>query len=190
MHQLLTGQTRLPGFDGSWKAAELNLLCSMKSGESITSEHIDQSSAYPCYGGNGIRGFTARFTHEGSYVLIGRQGALCGNVVVANGRFFASEHAVVVSARAAVDVRWLAYVLKRMNLNQYSESSAQPGLSVSKILKLSVSCPPTEAEQSAIAAALADMDDELRAFETRRNKTGALKQAMMHELLTGRIRLI
>lgn len=190
MQQLLTGQTRLPGFDGPWKAAELNLLCSMKSGESITSEHIDQSSTYPCYGGNGIRGFTSRFTHEGSYVLIGRQGALCGNVVVANGRFFASEHAVVVSARAAVNVRWLAHVLKRMNLNQYSESSAQPGLSVSKILKLSVGCPPTEAEQSAIAAVLADMDDELGVLETRLNKTRALKQAMMQELLTGRIRLI
>lgn len=190
MQQLLTGQTRLPGFDGSWKAAELSLLCSMKSGESITSEHIDQSSTYPCYGGNGVRGFTARFTHEGSYVLIGRQGALCGNVVVANGRFFASEHAVVVSARAAVDVRWLAHVLKRMNLNQHSESSAQPGLSVSKILKLSVSFPPTEAEQSAIAAVLADMDDELGVLETRLNKTRALKQAMMQELLTGRIRLV
>ena len=77
-----------------------------------------------------------------------------------------------------------------MNLNQYSESSAQPGLSVSKILILEIDVPPTKAEQTAIADVLTDMDAELTALEQRREKTRALKQAMMQELLTGRTRLV
>lgn len=190
MQQLLTGQTRLLGFSDNWEQQPLDKLCAMKSGNAITSADIDQYSDYPCYGGNGLRGYTSHFTHDGMYVLIGRQGALCGNVFGAEGQFFASEHAIVVTPSADSDVRWLTYALKRMNLNQYSESSAQPGLSVSKLLKLEVFAPPTKDEQSAISTVLADMDNELAAFEQRLAKTRDLKQAMMQELLTGKTRLV
>lgn len=190
MQQLLTGHTRLPGFYGDWNVTQLSAVCSMKSGEGITSAHIDLFSQYPCYGGNGLRGFASRFTHEGAYALIGRQGALCGNVIGVEGRFFASEHAIVATARPQTDIRWLTYVLGEMRLNQYTESSAQPGLSVSKLLTLHVVVPPTRDEQSAIAEVLSDMDAEIEALEARRDKTRALKQAMMQELLVGRTRLI
>jgi type I restriction enzyme, S subunit len=190
MQQLLTGQTRLPGFHGEWEVKSLAATCSMKSGEGITSAKIDQYSQYPCYGGNGLRGFTSRFTHEGRYALIGRQGALCGNVFGVDGQFFASEHAIVVTASERTDIGWLTYVLGSMNLNQYSESSAQPGLSVSKISTLDIAVPPTKDEQTAIAGALSDMDAELSALGARRDKTRALKQGMMQELLTGKTRLV
>ena len=204
MQQLLTGQTRLPGFETKrgykqtemgvipqdWETATLSALSSMKSGEGITSTNIDQFSKYPCYGGNGLRGFTTRFTHDGRYALVGRQGALCGNVVGVEGKFFASEHAIVVTASPRTDIRWLTLVLGEMHLNQYSESSAQPGLSVSKILSLIIACPLSKAEQTAIAEVLSDMDAELAALEQRRDKTNALKQGMMQELLTGRTRLV
>ena len=189
MQELLTGQRRLPGFAGDWEVKSLAEICSMKSGDAITNANIDQFSNYPCYGGNGIRGFTSRFTHDGNYALIGRQGALCGNVFSVKGRFFASEHAVVVTASAKTDIHWLTYILEKMNLNQYSESSAQPGLSVSKILDLNVIVPPTKAEQTAIAQILADMDAELAALGQKRAKTVALKQGMMQSLLTGAVRL-
>jgi type I restriction enzyme S subunit len=190
VQQLLTGQTRLPGFHGEWKRKSLSAVCSMKSGEGITSASIDQFSQYPCYGGNGLRGYTTRFTHDGTYALIGRQGALCGNVSGVEGQFFASEHSIVVTAFPDTDIRWLTSVLGRMDLNQYSESSAQPGLSVSKILKLEITAPATKAEQTATASVLVDMDAELAALEARRNKTRDLKQAMMQELLTGKARLV
>ena len=189
MQQLLTGQTRLPGFSGAWEVKRLGEICTMKSGEGITSANIDDHSKFPCYGGNGLRGYTARYTHDGPYALIGRQGALCGNVVSVDGRFFASEHAVVVTPLKGTNIQWLAVVLARMNLNQYSESSAQPGLSVSKLLVMSWAVPPLP-EQTAIATVLSDMDAELAALEARRDKTRALKQGMMQELLTGRIRLV
>jgi type I restriction enzyme S subunit len=190
VQQLLTGQTRLPGFQGEWAVKSLSASCSMKSGEGITSATIDQDSKYRCYGGNGLRGFTSRYTHDGCYALIGRQGALCGNVFGVEGRFFASEHAIVVAASADTDIRWLTYVLRRMNLNQYSESSAQPGLSVSNISNLDIRAPPTKDEQAAIADTLSDMDAELSAIEARRDKTRDIKQGMMQELLTGKTRLV
>ena len=153
------------------------------------SSDIDEHSKYPCYGGNGLRGQAKTYTHEGAYVLIGRQGALCGNVVVTRGSFFASEHAIVTTPFNSIDVSWLALVLRDMNLNQYSESSAQPGLSVVKLLTLPCSTPPLE-EQIAIATILSDMDSELTVLETRRDKARQIKQGMMQELLTGRIRLL
>ena len=204
MQELLTGKKRLPGFTTEsgykqtevgvipedWEVAGLAEICSMKSGEGITSANIDECFQYPCYGGNGLRGFTTRYTHDGGYALIGRQGALCGNVLGVEGKFFASEHAIVVTASARTDIRWLTFVLSEMKLNQYSESSAQPGLSVSKLIGLLVSLPPTKAEQEAIAAILSDMDAEIAALEEKLVKARQIKLGMMQELLTGRIRLL
>lgn len=190
MQQLLTGQTRLPGFEGEWRVKRLGDLCSMMSGEGITAKSIDSVSAYPCYGGNGLRGYTTRFTHEGSFCLIGRVGALCGNLFQVNGRFFASEHAIVVTSFADVDIGWLTLALGTLRLNQRAESSAQPVLTVSKLLPLEVRVPESEIEQAAIATTLLDMDAEIQAIEKRRHKTAALKQAMTQELLTGRTRLL
>ncbi|MGE0100126.1 MAG: restriction endonuclease subunit S [Hydrogenophaga sp.] len=187
--ELLTGQRRLPGFSKSWSIAQLSDICQMKSGEPITSERIDEHSQYPCYGGNGIRGFTDRFTHSGSHVLVGRQGALCGNVAFVGGKFFASEHAVVVTSSVGSDICWLGYVLTSLELNQYSESSAQPGLAVSRLLTLEVLAPDA-LEQAAIATILSDMDTEITALEARLTKARQLKQGMAQALLTGRIRLV
>ena len=204
MQELLTGKRRLPEFEKKtiykqteigiipedWQVMMLAKVCRMKSGESITGENIDQFSEYPCYGGNGLRGFTNRFTHDGKYALIGRQGALCGNVLGVSGKFFASEHAIVVTALEQTDIQWLTYVLEDMRLNQYSESSAQPGLSVSKILSLVLALPPAKAEQTAIAEILSDMDAEITTLEDKLAKARQVKQGMMSVLLTGRVRLV
>ena len=190
MQELLTGKRRLPGFSEEWKVKPLGQLCSLKSGEGITAENIDPNSEYPCFGGNGLRGYTKTYTHDGNYALIGRQGALCGNVVTACGKFFASEHALVVAPTESTDIHWLACVLADANLNQHSESSAQPGLSATKLLILEFNAPTTKEEQAAIAEVLSDMDAEITALETHRAKTSQLKQGMMQALLTGRIRLV
>ena len=204
MQELLTGKRRLPGFEkrhGSkktdvgivpedWDSVSLGSLCTMKSGDGITSAGIDQFSPYPCYGGNGLRGFTSRFTHDGNYALIGRVGALCGNVLGVRGQFFASEHAIVVTPLPKTDVGWLTFKLGEMHLNQYAEASAQPVLTVTKLLKLKVACPSTKEEQTAIAKILSDMDAEIAALEGKLSKARQVKAGMMSVLLTGKIRLV
>lgn len=182
-------QTEVGTIPEDWQVTTLAKVSRMKSGESITAANIDLFSEYPCYGGNGLRGFTSRFTHDGKYALIGRQGALCGNVLGVSGKFFASEHAVVVTPFEQTDIQWLTYVLENMNLNQYSESSAQPGLSVAKILNLALAVPPTKAEQEAIAEALSDADALIEGLEQVIAKKRQVKQGAMSELLSGKRRL-
>ena len=125
-----------------WEVAALKRVAALKSGESITSDLIDIEGDFPVFGGNGLRGFTSVYSHEGEYVLIGRQGALCGNIHYASGRFWASEHAVVVTAGEKCKSKWLSELLVAMNLNQYSQSAAQPGLAVEVIENLRIPVPP------------------------------------------------
>lgn len=131
----------------------LKHLLTMRSGSGITSEDIEEDGEFPVYGGNGVRGFASQYTHDGTFVLVGRQGALCGNVKLVSGRFWASEHAVVCAVRAGHDARWIAYLLHGLNLNQYSVSAAQPGLAVERIAALQVAIPPGH-QQRAIAGFL------------------------------------
>ncbi len=127
-----------------WEIKKLKFVGRLRSGDSITSSDIDEDGNYPVYGGNGLRGYTTSYTHEGEYVLIGRQGALCGCINYAKGRFWASEHAVVVTILKKNNVTWLGELLRSMNLNRYSQSAAQPGLAVENITALSIPVPPVE----------------------------------------------
>ena len=137
----------------TWNVCALKRIASLQSGESITSEQIEADGTYPVYGGNGLRGYCEAHTHDGEFALIGRQGALCGNINYARGKFWASEHAVVVTPKLPVATQWLGELLRTMNLNQYSVSAAQPGLSVEIVGNLGIPVPSRE-EQNGIAAFL------------------------------------
>ena len=133
-----------------WAVVPLKRLGHMQSGGFISPAEIEDAGKYPVIGGNGPRGFTSSYTHEGLFPVIGRQGALCGNINYAKGSFWASEHAVVVSPGNEVDPVWLGELLRSMNLNQYSVSAAQPGLAVERVRNLGAPYPPS-LEQSTIA---------------------------------------
>ena len=171
-----------------WISKRIKHVAAMQSGEGITAETIDQSGTYPVYGGNGIRGFTAEKTHSGEFVLVGRQGALCGNVHHVVGDFWASEHAVVSALYAGDNPRWAAYILEFMNLGQYSMAAAQPGLAVDKIQQLQLPVPPPD-EQQAIADYL---DTETARIDTlvqeKEELIGLLREARSNrisELISG-----
>lgn len=125
-----------------WEVCSLKRIVNLRSGDAITSERIEEIGRYPVFGGNGVRGYTESFTHDGTYVLIGRQGALCGNINYASGKFWASEHAVVATPCRQIDTFWLGEMLRAMNLNQYGVSAAQPGLSVEVIARVGTALPP------------------------------------------------
>jgi len=125
-----------------WLVCKLKSIGSFKSGINLTSLEISEKGDYPVYGGNGLRGFYNMATHNGKHILIGRQGALCGNAHLIQGPFWATEHAIVVTNYEYIDIDWAYYMISAMNLNQYSQSAAQPGLSVDKIVKLPTIMPP------------------------------------------------
>jgi type I restriction enzyme, S subunit len=130
-----------------WQEVQLRWITQMQSGTNITSVDIESEGKFPVFGGNGLRGYTDKYTHHGNYVLIGRQGALCGCINYAHGKFWPSEHAVVVSPTIKLDYLWLGELLTVMNLGQYSQSAAQPGLSVDRICGLKIPLPPYEEQQ-------------------------------------------
>ena len=129
-----------------WGIDKIGNIYNLKAGKNIKASELSNEKNdlnYPCYGGNGIRGYIQKISHVGCYPIIGRQGALCGNVVLADGEFYATEHAVVVSNKKNItDAIWTCFALKYMNLNQYAQGVAQPGLSVNKLNTLDIPVPP------------------------------------------------
>jgi type I restriction enzyme S subunit len=194
----ITVQTKDSGIDWlgkipeHWEVKRLKNFCSMNSGNTITSDYIEGEGEYPVYGGNGLRGYFNEYTHEGNYVLVGRQGALCGNINYAEGKFWASEHAVVVTLNKRFNHYWVGELLRNMNLNQYSQASAQPGLSVEKIVLLKVPVPPIE-EQIQIANYLQDrtgsIDKLLNNIESQIEKLQELRKIKIYEAVTGKIKV-
>lgn len=133
----------------------------MKAGQFVLATDISREpicgKEVPCFGGNGLRGFVDRQTHDGVHLLIGRQGALCGNVHRHRGALYATEHAVVVVPRVEVDLDWAFHLLTSMKLNQYATKSAQPGLSVGRVAQLRIPLPEID-EQRRTARALDTFD--------------------------------
>ena len=124
--------------------------CTLKAGKSVKSGDICESyeeGLYPCYGGNGRRGYVSSYSHDGIYNIIGRQGALCGNVNIVNGKFYATEHAVVVTPKEQIAPHWLYFALSGMNLNQYARGVAQPGLAVNQLEQLPFAIPSMELQK-------------------------------------------
>ena len=137
------------GTGGDGVMAKLGEICSLKAGKFVSANNIFsdyKQGLYPCFGGNGIRGYVSDYTHDGEFPLIGRQGALCGNINLASGKFHATEHAVVVQPKISMNIHWLYYALTAMNLGQYATGAAQPGLAVSKLETLPIAVPsrPTQ----------------------------------------------
>ncbi len=169
-----------------WEARQLKSTCQMRAGKFISAAEIREMPAdgwCPCYGGNGLRGFTKTHTHTGKYPLIGRQGALCGNVTLATGRFYATEHAIVASPGHNVDTGWLFYELTNLNLNQYATGQAQPGLSVEILEKIITRVPAKEHEQQKIAACLASVDELITAQGKQLGALRSHKEGLMQQLL-------
>ncbi len=121
---------------------------------------ITGQGLYPVYGGNGLRGFTESYNHDGDYILIGRQGALCGNIRKVTGKTYVTEHAIAVCASKENETTFLQYLFQKMKLGQYSDQSAQPGLAVNKLLRLNINV-PSKIEQVKIAKILSLIDERI-----------------------------
>lgn len=178
---------RFPEFCNApeWTARRLGDACSLQAGMFVRASEIkDQYEVglYPCYGGNGLRGYTATFTHDGAFPLVGRQGALCGNVKFCTGKFHATEHALVATPKTGIDVKWLYYALDFLNLNRFATGQAQPGLSVDVLEKVHFSAPDKVDEQHRIAACLSSLDDLIAAQSEKLKALRTHKRGLMQQL--------
>lgn len=165
------------------KLPQLSSVCRLKAGKFIKASDIYEyrkDNMYPCFGGNGLRGYVYDYTHEGNYPLIGRQGALCGNVKYAKGKFHATEHAIVVTPLTELDTMWLYYLLLQLNLNRYATGAAQPGLAVNKLEQIHIEIPSIASQK--IFSSFALLIDKSKAkIQNSLAKLETLKKSLMQE---------
>lgn len=183
----MTPKLRFPEFrdEAGWEERRLVEICDMRAGKYVAASEISEmqtASMFPCYGGNGLRGYTKTFTHSGKFSLVGRQGALCGNITLATGQFHATEHAVVVTPKEGVEVDWLPYSLGLLNLNQYATGQAQPGLSVQVLEQVSAYIPFEQREQKKIADCLTSLDGLIAAEGRKLEALKAHKKGLIQHL--------
>ena len=168
----------------SWEWARIGSVFNLQAGKNITSSSISDTEypgSFPCFGGNGIRGYVDHFNRDGYYPLIGRQGALCGNINFAQGQFYATEHAVVVESFGGTDATWAGLFLEAMNLNQYATATAQPGLAVANINRLLIPIPPVQ-EQKRIVLKYNELVPRILQYEQSEKRLVALNAKFPEEL--------
>ena len=175
-------EIRFEGFADDWEQRKLGEVTQkFKSGNSLKADKISESGAYPVYGGNGLRGYTSTYNHEGEFALIGRQGALCGNMNYFIGKAYFTEHAVAVEADENNNTRFMYYMLDTMNLGQYSDQSAQPGLAVNKLIKLENMFPKKE-EQIKIENYFQSIDHLITLHQRKLEKMKSFKKSLLEKL--------
>ena len=131
-----------------WKSYKLADVCSrLRSGKAISATSVSPNGKYAVVGGNGVRGYTEKSNFKGQCVVVGRQGAYCGNVRYFDGEFYMTEHAVVIVGNEYANTHYLAYLLSTMELGHLSAQSAQPGLSIQTLSKLEIYLPPLSQQQ-------------------------------------------
>jgi|AntDeeMinimDraft_4_1070355.scaffolds.fasta_scaffold02981_4 type I restriction enzyme S subunit len=187
MQQLLTGQTRLPGFEGEWEFKSLREVLEVRHGRS-QHDVVVLDGKYPIWATGGEIGRTDIPLHEKPSVLIGRKGTIDAPRY-AERPFWTVDTLFYTEILGENSAKYLFYRFCMIPWKNYNEASGVPSLNAKTIESIELKLPSSD-EQKAIAVALSDMDAEIEAVEQRRAKTAALKQAMMQELLTGRVRLV
>ena len=168
-----------------WEWCRLKHMCSMQAGKNISASEIyDKKSVlhpYRCVGGNGLRGFTNTFNAEGHFAIIGRQGALCGCLNIESGKFYATEHAVVVNGFGIISSLFIYYFFTALNLNQYATATAQPGLAVSNIVEVFIPLPPLP-EQLRIVSKIEKLLPLVKTYEQAQNGLNELNASLNEQL--------
>ncbi|MHA7601931.1 restriction endonuclease subunit S [Alicycliphilus sp. T452] len=193
MQQLLTGQTRLPGFSGAWKMRLLGDVAHITTGKRNNQDKVDDG-IYPFF----VRSATVErinsYSHDCEAILVPGEGQIGSIFHYISGRFDVHQRVYAIT-QFAEDV-WGRYVHLYMSEHfgawamQNTVKATVDSLRLPTFQSFQLHLPPTLDEQSAVATVLSDMDAELAALDARLVKTHALKQAMVQELLTGKIRLI
>ncbi len=204
MQQLLTGKTRLPGFSGEWEVKRLGDFASIRNLKVLPSqvppdtpcvelEHIGQGDGQ-LLGTSAARNSTSsKYRFFGGDVLFGRLRSYLRKYWLANrDGICTTEIWPLTVDRAQAHSGFLHAIVQTddfLEASSISYGTHMPRADWGVIRNFEVCLPPVD-EQSAIATVLSDMDAEIGVLERRRDKTKQIKQGMMQQLLTGRVRLV
>ena len=187
MQELLTGKKRLPGFSGEWETRRLGNIAPLQRGFDLPTSQIRPGSYAVVYS-NGVLHHHERAMVNGPGVVTGRSGTI-GKVHFIEKDYWPHNTALWVTSFCGNDPKFIYYLYTHIGLTRFLSGSGVPTLNRNDVHQLLASYPPLP-EQRVIAVVLSDMDAEIAALETKLAKARQLKQGMMQELLTGRIRLV
>lgn len=188
MQQLLTGKKRLPGFDGEWEVKTLGdvlTVCHGKSQKQVESAE----GKYPILATGGQIGKASKFLYDKPSVLIGRKGTIDRPQYI-DKPFWTIDTLFYTEIKKNAIAKFLYYKFLLIDWRSYNEASGVPSLNSSTIENVEIKLPSELDEQKAIVDILDDMDRELQTLRQKREKYKHVKQGMMQELLTGKVRLV
>jgi type I restriction enzyme S subunit len=192
MQQLLTGKTRLPGFSGAWEAKRLGEVAHIKTG-SKNNEDKNENGQYPFFVRSAVVERINSYCYDGEAILVPGEGGIESIFHYINGRFDCHQRVYMINRFLDGVFGKLIYYIMALQFGshamQNTVKATVDSLRLPTFKNFSLSIPKDIAEQHAIASVLSDMDTEIAALEQRRDKTRAIKQGMMQQLLTGRVRL-
>ncbi|WP_368644663.1 restriction endonuclease subunit S [Alkalibacterium putridalgicola] len=173
---------RFKGFSKEWEKRRLgDLTENFKSGMNIKAEYIYKTGDFPVYGGNDVRGYTDTYNHDGEFALIGRQGALSGNMNYSVGKAYFTEHAIAVKANKENETKYLYYLMSKLRLERWVTQSAQPGLAVGTLKEIK-SLVPNKDEQKKISKFLTKLDDTIELHQHALNLLKQRKKAFFQKM--------
>lgn len=210
MQELLTGQKRLPGFSGEWSKQQLGDICDIINGGTpstsiaefwngnilwCTPTDITRCSTKYIYTTeskiteSGLKASSATLLPKGALLLCSR--ATIGEVRIAGNAICTNQGFKSLIVRQNISSEWLYYMVHVLKFNMLEKAIGSTFLEISKkdLAELDIIVPEFT-EQKAIAQVLSDMDSEIELLEKKLAKYQQIKQGMMQELLTGRIRLV
>lgn len=147
-----------------WRTTLFGNLIRLKSGDALSAKFFCDGS-YPVYGGNGIAGYHNRYNVSGENIIIGRVGALCGNVRFINGDIFVTDNAFVVKVQQNIKLRFLERMLTLLELRKYANAAAQPVISNTSLKAITIPIPPIEL-QNEFAAKIEAIEKQKEQIES------------------------
>ena len=190
VRDLLMCKYRAPGFTEKWKIKKLGELCNPQKGETITSIEIKEGNTPVVAGGRDIAYYHNKANRKPKIITISASGANAGYVNFWTCEIFASD-CTTIEDSDEYDVKFVYYTLLNSQKKVYAlqTGGAQPHVQPPQLKELEFGFPESITEQTTIAEIISDMDAEIDALTAKLNKLRNIKEGMMSELLTGRIRL-
>ena len=175
-----------------WEDKKLGECIKLKSGDGLTAKKMNQDGHYPVYGGNGIAGNHDKYNLEGSQVIIGRVGALCGNVRYVDDKIWLTDNAFKVSKFFYdFDKSFLTYLLNYKNLRNYARQSAQPVISNSSTKDVLLQFPESIELQKSIVNQLDELKSQTQSLESNYQQEldalDELKKSILQKAFNGEL---
>lgn len=190
MQKLLSGEMRLDGFEGEWELKKIKDIAVIEKGELLISSQYENGNIEVWAGGKVPAGFHNVANRTKNTITISASGAYAGFVSYHDCPIYATDCSTI-SESDDIYIKYLYYSLINIQDKIYDMQTggAQPHVHAKDIYPIELTMPPSRAEQTAIANILTTMDNEIEALEKERDKYKCIKQGMMQQLLTGKIRL-